>query len=236
MIAIDSMVAAIALASVRLWALLRVQASWKAVLGRRWEWIAAALAIGLAGIAAASGRLALVPVDTLGSLAIAAVFELALGSALGLAVALLGYALVGAAREAEHNLELRESSTLSTLLLAASLAVGLSLGLHRPLLAGLLGSFDAFALASPRAWMFASDPVTWLIERAAAATGLALALATPVLLTRTVIELGVGSLARPGFEAASLTAAIVPGLRCAAALLALGAAWSAYPEAFARGL
>ena len=38
----------LALASVRIWALLRVQASWRALVGPSWEAIAAALALGLA--------------------------------------------------------------------------------------------------------------------------------------------------------------------------------------------
>lgn len=230
------MIAALVLASARLWALLRVQASWRAALGRRWEWIAATLAVGLAGLALVGGRLSAITTTELGPLAVALAFEVALGSVIGLAVSLPGWALVGAAGESERGLELRGPSSLAPLLITASLAAGLSLGLHRPLISGLLASFEQFSLATPQAWWPAMTPGAWLIERVAGATGLALALATPVLLTRTVIELGLASLARASFEAGSLTAVITRGLRLAAALVALGAAWSAYPEAFARGL
>jgi hypothetical protein len=230
--------AALLLASARVWALLRVQASWRTVLGRRWEWIAAALAVLLTGMLAATGRLIVVELAGLGSLVVALAFELALGSAIGLVVSLPCWALVGAAAESEHGLELREAGpgSLATLLIAASLAAGLSLGLHRPLLAGLLASFDQFALASAATWIPTLELGAWLGEQLATITALALALATPVLLTRTLVELGVASLGRVGFEAASFSGAIASGLRLAAALVALGAAWSTYPEAFARGL
>lgn len=229
---------ALLLASARVWALLRVQASWRAVLGRRLEWIAAALAVSVAGLLAVTGRLAPLEFDGLGPLLLALVFELALGSVIGLAVSLPGWALVGAAMQSEHALELRGDGpgTVATLLVAASLAAGLSLGLHGPLLAGLLASFEVFELASASEWLLALELGAWLSEQLARITSLALALATPVLLTWTLIELGAASLGRVGFEAASFSAAITPGLRLAAALVALGAGWSAYPEAFARGL
>ncbi|MFO7561657.1 MAG: flagellar biosynthetic protein FliR [Enhygromyxa sp.] len=230
--------AALVLASARIWALLRVQASWQAALGRRWEWIAAALAVSVTVLLAGAGRIAPVELDGFGSLVIALGFELALGSVIGLAASLPGWALVGAAAQSEQGLELRGSSpgTLAALLVSASLAAGLSLGLHRPLLAGLFASFDRFALAEASTWLPGPELGAWLIGQLAMITALALALATPVLLTRALIEIGVASLGRVGFEAASLCRAITPALRLGAALVALGAAWSAYPEAFARGL
>jgi hypothetical protein len=229
---------ALLLASARIWALLRVQASWRALFGRRWEWIAAALAVMVAGLMAGAGRLATLELMGIGPLVVALVFELALGSVIGLAVSLPGWALVGAAAQSERGLELvgAELGSVATLLIAASLAAGLSLGLHGPLLAGLLASFERFELASASEWLVALELGAWLGEQLAMITSLALALATPVLLTRTLVELGVASLGRVGFAAASFTAAVTPGLRLAAALVALGAAWSAYPEAFARAL
>jgi flagellar biosynthesis protein FliR len=225
---------ALLLASARMWALLRVQASWRMVLGRRWEWIAAALAVALAGLLAVAGRLAAVEFAGLGVLLVAIAFELALGSVIGLAVSLPGWALVGAAAQSEEGLELRgdAAGSVATLLVAASLAAGLSLGLHRPLLAGLLASFERFELASASAWIPTLELGTWLGEQLAMITALALALATPVLLTRTVVEFATASLGRTN----SLLEVFSPALRLAAALIALGAAWSAYPEAFARGL
>lgn len=230
--------AALLLASARVWALLRVQASWRVVLGRRWEWIAAALAVFVSTSMLTAGQLTALELEGLASLVIALTFELALGSVIGLAVSLPGWALVGAAMQSEHTLELREPElgSLARLLITASLAVGLSLGLHGPLLASLGASFDHFELASASTWLAAPQLDAWLIEQLAMITMLALALATPVLLTCTLIELGIASLGRGSFEATALLGAITPALRLACALVALGAAWSAYPEAFARGL
>lgn len=226
------------LASARTWALLRVQASWRAVLGRRWEWIAAALALLLAGSHVLARRVVAPELDGLGSLLVALAFELALGSVIGLAVSLPGWALVGAATQSERVLGLHgeELGSLATLIVVASLAVALSLGLHGPLLAGLLAILDQYQIGNAATWLHAPELGAWLVEQLVMITGLALALATPVLLTCTLIELSVASLARVGAEAAELTSAIAPALRLAAALVALGAAWSAYPEAFARAL
>ena len=162
------MIGALLLATARLWALLRVQASWSAALGGRWGWIAGGLALALAGLASASGRL---PVfEGLGSFFIVALaFELALGTVLGLAVSLPGWALVGAAGQIEHELELRGPASLAPLLICASLAAALGLGLHRPLLATLLASFAEFALATPRAWLPSEELGAWLGTRAATA-------------------------------------------------------------------
>lgn len=230
--------AALLLASARIWALLRVQASWRSVLGRRWEWIAAALALLVSASMLAAGQLTALELEGVSPLVIALPFELALGSVIGLAVSLPGWALVGAAAQSEHALDLQEPEpgSLARLLITASLAAGLSLGLHGPLLASLGASFEHFELASASSWLAATQLDVWLIEQLAMITMLALALATPVLLTCTLIELGIASLGRGNFEATALLGAIAPALRLACALVALGAAWSAYPEAFARGL
>jgi hypothetical protein len=68
------------------------------------------------------------------------------------------------------------------------------------------------------------------------ATTLALALATPVLLTRLVVTIGLSGLGRGSDFDAALLATLVPALRLVAALLALSAAWTAYPHAWAAGL
>ncbi|PRQ07011.1 hypothetical protein [Enhygromyxa salina] len=230
---------AAALASARVWAVLRVQASWRRLLGPSWVWIAAALAVVVAGLALVRGQLGAPAVSELGVLGIWLGFELLLGSVLGLAVSLPGWALVGAAEQSEHALGLRADAggSLSALMIAASLAAGLSLGLHAPLLAGLVGLFETFALADPGAWLPATEALpAWLIARVASITVLALALATPVLLTQALVQVCVVSLGRGGAEPTDLVAAVAPALRLAAALVALGAAWSAYPEAFARGM
>ncbi|KIG15772.1 hypothetical protein DB30_05342 [Enhygromyxa salina] len=238
----NATVVGLALASARVWALLRVQASWRRAIGPTWGWIAAALAVVVAGLALlrgqVGGQVGAPAVDNPYVLGVWVGFELLLGSVVGLAVSLPGWALIGAGEQSEQALGLRgdAGASLSALVVAASLAAGLSLGLHAPLLAGLLGLFDRFALADPGAWLptLAALP-GWLIQHAAGITVLALALATPVLLTRAVLQVCVVSLGRGG-GGADLVAALAPGLRLAAALVALGAAWSAYPEAFARGM
>jgi flagellar biosynthesis protein FliR len=226
------------LASARLWACLRVQASWRSAVGIHWEWIAGALAISVAVLAWAGGRLdAGVAVDG-STIAIALAFELLLGSVLGLVISLPGWALVGAAQESEQALAWEgESGSLACLLVAASLAAGLALGLHAPLCAGLLGLFDRFELAHPSAWAPAlAELPSYLIDRVTAIMLLGLALATPVLLTRMIVSLCLASLGRERHDARELVDVLSPGLRLGAGLVALGAAWSAYPEAFARGM
>lgn len=226
------------LASARLWACLRVQASWRWAVGASWEWIAGALAVSLAVLAWAGGRLdASVAADGT-EIVVALAFELVLGSVLGLAISLPGWALVGAAQESEQALAWQgESGSLARLLVAATLTAGLALGLHAPLCAGLLGLFDRFVLARPSAWVPAlAELPSYLFDRAAAITLLGLALATPVLLTRTMVTLCLASLGRERHDARELVDVLAPGLRLGAGLVALGAAWSAYPEAFARGM
>ncbi|MCA9684443.1 MAG: hypothetical protein KC457_19775, partial [Myxococcales bacterium] len=68
------------------------------------------------------------------------------------------------------------------------------------------------------------------------ACALALALASPVLLVRALVDVLLASLGRGPEPAAGMLAALLPGLRVVLALLVLGAAWSSYPEAFAAGL
>jgi flagellar biosynthesis protein FliR len=239
---VSAALASVALASARLWACLRVQASWRQAIGTSWEWIAGAVAASVASVAWLGARLDVtsMAVDTL---VIALGFELLLGSVLGLAISLPGWALVGAARESEAGLGVRglegeaASGSVARLLVTASLAAGLGLGLHAPLLAALLGTFERFPLARPSAWLPALVELpAWLIDQCAAFTVLALALATPVLLTRALVSLCVASLARRRGAAEALLAVLAPGLRLGAALVALGAAWAAYPEAFARGM
>ena len=85
--------------------------------------------------------------------------------------------------------------------------------------------------------MWAKDELTTdVIAAAYAMTVLALALATPVLLTVAVADLATRLLGRGSDPAGALMDALRPWLRTAGALIALGASWAAYPEAWARGL
>lgn len=223
------------LATVRLWTLLRVQASWRAALGVRWEWIAVSLAAALALAPALAGPVVAPKGVTPAALALA--LEGLLGSVVGLAASLAGWALVGASHESEVGLGIRGDGpgSLALALVCASLAAGLALGLHGPLLGAGLQLFERFPLGSASAWRLELDP-RWLGALAFDACALALALATPVLLVRFLVSTMLATLRGGPDPGAWVVDAVVPGLRTALALVALGAAWSAYPAAFARGL
>lgn len=225
------------LAGVRAWALLRVQIAARSLVGPSWEAIAAALALVIAGVALLGRGVVEPPAAWPDALALLAL-ELLLGSVLGSIVALPGWALCGAAEQAELELVGEgRSASLSTLLIAGSLAAALALGLHRPLLAALVGTYEWLPLGEPLAWSGAVElGIVELPALLARATSLALALATPVLLTRMIVAVGVEALGRGSDLDASLLAALAPGLRFAAASLALAASWSAYPHAWAAGL
>jgi hypothetical protein len=235
---VSAAVVSVLLASVRIWACLRVQASWRWAIGVSWEWIAAAFAIAVAVLAWAGGRLGADVAMDGPAIGLALVFELLLGTVIGLLISLPGWALVGAAQESEQALAWQgESGSFARLLVVASLAAGLALGLHAPLCAGLLGLFDSFALGRPSAWLPGTSALSsYVIDRATAFTLLGLALATPVLLTRMLVWLCLASLGRERLETQDWFDVLIPGLRLGAGLVALGAAWSAYPEAFARGM
>jgi len=230
----------VALAAARIWALLRVQASWQRALGLHWQWLSAGLAVALAVLLVARAPGVAPPMSTSTSGLLAALaLELLLGTVLGLLAALPGHALVGATTESSAGLGLGDAQpSLSLVVIMASLAVGLGLGLHGPLLTSLLASFDALPPAAPEAWLIAaaSFDAAQIVTAAIRMSALALALATPVLLTELVATAALACLARAELGARALAEVLGPGLRFTLALLALGAAWSSYPEAFARGM
>ncbi|MEZ4384428.1 MAG: hypothetical protein R3A79_24075 [Nannocystaceae bacterium] len=219
----------------RLFALLVVQIPWLRVLGPLWVVVAGALAAAIAGalaLVAAPPELA-----SLGAAGLlhAAVLEVIFGGALGVVVGLPGHALLGAAAASGRGLGLRRGA-LEPLILALTLSLGLSLGLHRPLLFGL----RALALAAPPgdgalgllAALAGGLTPAAIAGAAAELLILALALATPVLLTRAVLTLATALVAAPGRPLGVLG----PWIASAAAALALCASWSAYPDAWLRAL
>lgn len=224
---------AVLLASARTWALLRMQASWRVAIGPSWGLVAAGLAVIVGVLALLRGQLPMTLelswFELLGALA----FELLLGAVIGLVVALPGWALIGAAEESAGQLECGEGVARVVVLL--SLAGALELGVHRFVWIGLLEGVNRFPLGEPLAWGQAilcidliGACVTWCC--------LALALATPVLLSRMLVELCLATLRPGGVASVDLHAVLGPGLRVGVGLLALAAAWSAYPQAFARGV
>lgn len=228
------------LAGARVWALLRVQPSWQRALGRQWQWQALLVAGPIALILATRSSPSAPPeLESLAVLVLALAFELLLGTVLGMLAALPGHALVGASDQMSARLGLDASQpSLARVVVMASLAFGLGLGLHAPLLAGLVGVGESLPLGRPEAWLapLLDLDVALVVDAAIRMTALALALATPVLLTEMLASLALATLVRAEACADVLAEVLGPGLRFASALLALGAAWSAYPEAFARGM
>ncbi|MCB9570214.1 MAG: hypothetical protein H6710_23890 [Myxococcales bacterium] len=224
----------------RLAALLALQPAWLRALGPLWLAIAALLALAIAlPLALSTPHVFLDMSEVISASAWlrGALVELALGGLAGLLVGLPGLALLGAARASGRALGLRQANALEALILALVLALGLGLGLHRPLLLGL----REFALllppggGGPGALLAALPRATPAIVGAADhLLFLALALATPVILTRALVELA-GALMLPA-EGERPSAGVLPWLASAAAMIALCASWSAYPEAWLRAL
>lgn len=222
--------AACAWLAVRLFALLRAQTLWRGALGGAWPLIAAALA----GLLAAAWRPADVEPVAWAVWLPVAVLEALLGAVLGALVSLPGEAALGAARASGLALGLARPRAWEALHLALAGALALALDLHRPLLAGLRGTAARWPVGQPAAWRF-DGGLDAAIAGAGELAALALGLATPVLLTAAIVELGLGFAARVQPLAAAAPA-LRPWFVTAAALAALGAAWTAYPESWLRAL
>lgn len=208
----------VGLVALRWWAMLQVQALWRAAVGRWWTAVAAGLAVVLA---LCSGAWGVVPrVDPW----LAAAAELGLGALVGLVVALPGHAVLGAAGASARVLGTAPGPWRAlTLALVGATAIGL--GLHRPLLLGAQGAFDAWAVGDPFAWGLVAVPVGQLAHGLAL---VALTLATPALLAGALGELVVRVVgARAGAGGVMLEGAAA-WLRVAAAAIATGASWAAY--------
>lgn len=227
---ISGALAAWAWLAVRLFALLRAQALWRGAVGGAWEVVAAGLAMALAAAWSGDGG---EPV-TWGAWLFGAGFEASLGAVLGALVSLPGEAALGAARCSGRALGLARPRAWEALHLALAGALGLALDLHRPLLAGLHAAASRWPVGEPARWSFALGPER-LVAAAGDASVLALGLATPVLLTAAVVELVLAAASRVR-PVAAMAQALRPWLIAAAALAALGAAWTAYPEAWLRAL
>ncbi|HFE45348.1 MAG TPA: hypothetical protein ENJ18_07605 [Nannocystis exedens] len=226
--------------ALRLGALLSVQVPWLRLLGALWIPIALVLAFAIAGALALSpGSSPLIasaqsiePVVFLKG----ALLEILFGGLSGLVIGLPGHALLGAANASQRALEIRRGA-LEPLLIALVLSLCLGLGLDAPLLLGL----REFALLMPPGLALAgsldllSGDVLGpeiIAKTCAQLLFLALALATPVLLTRAVIELAASLVEPPGNPRAGLAR----WLASAAAVIALSASWAAYPTAWLQAV
>lgn len=226
-----------AFAAVRVFAILRVQPQWRAVVGPWWDVVAAAFGIVLAPLVVGTG--AAIEVSSVGQFAGLVLIELLLGTVIGLFVSLAGHALMGAMATSSMGLGLRstESRSFVGLGVCVVLATALTLGLHRPLFVSLEATLTVWPIGRPGAWAWSqADLLGTLVLAAHAMTVLALSLATPVLLSLAVVDLATRLLGRGPAPAEPVMDALRPWARTAAALVALGASWSAYPEAWARSL
>lgn len=215
--------------ALRLAALLAGQVVWARLVGGLWAAVAGGLAVVLAGAwtigAAPTG------VVTMERFVRGAAVEAVAGGALGLVVALPGHALVGAARVSGRTLVGGRSRALEALVIAVVAAVSVGLGAHRPLLAGLWAVLGAWPAGEVPLVHFPGAPrvAGWAAEL----LGLALALATPVLLVQAVGDVGLRLCGRSEEDGAL---GLRPWLVALAAALALGASIESYPEAWARSL
>lgn len=216
--------------ALRLFGLLRAQALFRGALGPVWEGVSAALGILLA--------LALVWWAPGESVSLArwlpiAACEFLLGSVLGGLLSLPGVALLGAAGQSAAMLYVPRSPALPLLLVVACASGGLLSGVHRPLLLALRDVLALWPVGEPAQWLPASPALlVWLVAAAHACLVLALTLATPVLLSSATLDLGM-RLASRGV-AVPVAEVMRPWLCSAAALVALAAAWAAYPASWLR--
>lgn len=214
--------------ALRVFGLLRAQVLWRTAVGPVWEGVAAGLAVCVA-LVAASGASADVSMTTW---LLIAGCEFLLGSVVGLLLSLPGQALLAAAGQSGETIGGTHGG-LVFVFAVACLAGGLAADLHHPLLLGLQQQLTQWPVGEPARWSPAMDGFA---ERVIAAAhgylALAFTLATPVLLSVAVIDLTLrltirGVATAPGD-------ALRPWLATSAALVALGAAWAAYPEAWQR--
>jgi flagellar biosynthesis protein FliR len=219
------------LVSLRLFALLRVQPHWRVLLGPWWTVLAGGLALVLGPmLAPAEGP---GPPVFGGQWLVLAALELALGTVLGLVVALPAHALVGAVETSAIGVGLSgaPSRGFVGLALATAAATGLAMGLHRPGLAVLAASSDVWPVGRPSAWLWGiEDLADRVAEAAHAMTALALSLATPVLLAVAVVDTATRLVGRGPDPSSHVVDAVRPWACTAAALLALSASWRAFPE------
>lgn len=213
----------VGLVALRWWALLLAQALWRAAVGPWWVAASAGLAVVLALGSGSAGAVA--RVDPW----LAAAAEVGLGGLVGLVVALPGHAVLGAAGASARALG-AAPGPWRALTLALVGAAALGLGLHRPLLLGAQGTFEAWAVGDPLAWGTMEVSVGRLAHGLAL---LALTLATPALLAGALGEvvLRVAG-ARAGVGGPMLDGA-APWLRVAGAAVATGASWAAYEASWA---
>jgi len=221
--------AALGWGALRLFGLLRMQVLWRSALGPVWEGVSAALALLIASVLLTRPGESVAP----GTWLVIGLCEFLLGSVIGGLVSLPGAALLGAAQQSAGALQVPRSRGLPLLLAIACVSGGLLADLHRPLLVAARELLMLWPVGAPDRWlpgMAALPP--WILDSAHTGLVLALTFATPVLLTTATLDLGLRLTARG--VAVPMMETLRPWLVAAAALIALGAAWAAYPKAWSR--
>ncbi len=214
----------LALAAVRWLAVLRVQPLLRIGFGATSWTIAIVFALVLA-LHAVRQTPAPAPMAT-DALVLALVIEALLGTVVGHAISLGAHTVVGAAATTAATLR-TSPAPLVGLFVVLVLGAALALGVHHGALQGAASLHQAFPLGRPTVWLTdASAMVPTLVVAATGALTLALAFATPALLTAATAELVAAAMARGPEGAAALGQAVLPTLRLAMVLVALGASWA----------
>lgn len=215
--------------ALRLFGLLRAQTLWRAAVGPSWEVVAAALAgcVAVAVVPATTDTTV-----TISTWLLVAVCEFLLGSVVGVLLSLPGQALLAAAGQGAVTMNVPRSG-LVVAFAVACLAGGLAVELHHPLLLGLQQQLTLWPVGEPARWWPALVGLdTRVIAAAQGYLALAFTFATPVLLSFAVVDLSLRLTVRG--VASAPGDVLRPWLATAAALVALGGAWAAYPEAWQR--
>lgn len=224
------------LLGLRLWALLRQQVLWREVCGPVWE----VCALGLAGLVAlglgTTHEFAYAMSFDLVDWVWLALFEVVFGTVVGALVSLPGHAVLGALEASGAALGTPTATGWRLLGCCVTGLCGLSLGVHRPLLAALVDLQAYWPVGHPQSWLTFSGLGGEVITKAHHGLLLSLALATPVLLCAAVFDLSQRLLARGSGPWQASMEALRPWLMWASAVVALAASWAAYPGAWARGL
>lgn len=214
------------LAVARLFGILRAHVLLRRVAGPAWWAIAAVLAVGLSPLVV--GTIAVE--ESLGILEWVGLtlLEFGLGTVLGIVLSFPAHAVLGAAQVTSlAALQGPGQKTLAALVVLVAACLGWALSLHHALLHAVIELANQFPVADMQAWTTAvsGDNLPRLIHGLCV---LALALATPVLLTAAVIDAALRLTAHTG--GADLGEAIRPWTITAGSLIALGASWSAFPH------
>lgn len=220
-----ALVGPLSLAVARLFGILRAHVLLRHVTGVAWWAISAVLAIGLSPLVLASTSTE--PTGGIEWVALV-VLEFGLGTVLGTVLSFPGHAVIGSAQLVGiATLQGPRQKTMAAMVLLVAASLGWALSLHHALFETVVELARQFPVADIESWGRALDPAN-LPRLAHGLCVLALALATPVLLTAAVADAALRLTGQSGEQ--DWTASLRPWVITAGALIALGASWSAFPQ------